>query len=207
MRYSLDLSVFPVGEYKELLKRPNLLPGRRILWEEIDRRFEAIERQGVANVMQLGKELSTPRKRSAFAEATGIPESYLIMLRREMGSLEQKTVPIGDFLGMDGKLVSQLNSRGIKNSREYFEGGFSGPDELFCLCDLVRINGVGALAAKAFYEAGYRSVKEVAQAEAAVMLKKVSEANEAKGYYQAKLGEKDMQFCIDSAALLVRYCE
>lgn len=78
-------------------------------------------------------------------------------------------------------------------------------EELACLCDLVRINGVGVLAAKAFYEAGYRSVDEVAAANAAAMLERVSRINEAKGYYKAQLGVKDMQSCIDFASLLVQY--
>lgn len=78
-------------------------------------------------------------------------------------------------------------------------------DELFCLCDLVRINGVGPVAARAFYEAGYRSVFKVAIADAAVMLEKVSAVNEARHYYKGKLGQKDMQFCIDFAFLLNKY--
>lgn len=80
-----------------------------------------------------------------------------------------------------------------------------GSEELLCLCDLVRINGVGAVAARAFYEAGYRTAADVAGAHADQMLERVSKVNEAKGYYKAKLGEKDMQFCIDFAMLLKKY--
>ena len=78
-------------------------------------------------------------------------------------------------------------------------------DELFCLCDLVRINGVGPVAARAFYEAGYHSASEVAAAYAEDMLEKVSAVNETHHYYKAKLGIKDMQFCIDFALLLNKY--
>lgn len=78
-------------------------------------------------------------------------------------------------------------------------------DELFCLCDLVRINGVGPIAARAFHEAGYRSASDVAAADAAVMLEKVSAVNEAQHDYKAKLGLKDMLFCIDFALLLNQY--
>ena len=80
-----------------------------------------------------------------------------------------------------------------------------GLDELFCLCDLVRINGVGPIAARAFYEAGYQSASDVATADATDMLKKVSAVNEAHHYYKAKLSIKDMQFCIDFALLLNKY--
>jgi hypothetical protein len=64
---------------------------------------------------------------------------------------------------------------------------------------------VGAVAAKAFYEAGYRSVAAVARADADVILEKISKVNKAKRYYKAQLGVKDMQFCIDFASLLIKY--
>lgn len=205
MPYNLDLSALSVQEYKELLTRQNLLPGRKILREDIDRNFAAIGRQGIADIAQLKKRLSGPRQMAALAAAAGIPEEYLTILKREIGSLEQKPVPIADFPGLDSGMISELNDRGIKTSKECFESGLPNTDEVFRLCDLVRINGVGALAARAFYEAGYRSVAEVACADAAVMLDRVSRVNEAKGYYKARLGVKDMQFCIDFALLLMTH--
>ncbi len=118
------------------------LPGRRILRQDIDHNFNVIERQGIANLAQLKKQLAAPQKIVSFAAITGIPADYLTILKREIGSLEQKPVPLASFPDLDGNIVSSLNSRGIKTSREYFESGLAGTDELFCLCDLVRINGV-----------------------------------------------------------------
>ncbi|MHB1315414.1 MAG: hypothetical protein ACYCX2_08020 [Christensenellales bacterium] len=205
MQYNLDLSALSVWDYKELLKSQNLLPGRRILWQDIDRNFEIIQQQGIVNVAQLKKQLSTLQKIASLV-ASGIREDYLVILKREIGSLEQKPVPLANFPEVDYALVSCLNGRGIKTSKEYLQSGLSKSDMLFCLCDLVRINGVGAVAAKAFYEAGYQSVGQVASADAAIMLGRVSEVNKAGQYYKANLGVKDMQFCIDFAKLLVRYC-
>ncbi len=206
MPYNPDSSAISIHDYKELLKRQNLLPSRRLLWQDIDHNFEAIGEQGIANVAQLKKSLSTPQKIASFAATSGISADYLTILKREIGSLEQKPVPIASFPDVDSAIVSSLNSRGIKTSKDYFESSRSETDELFCLCDLVRINGVGAIAARAFYEAGYRSVAAVACADAAVMLARVSEVNEARQYYKAKLGVKDMQFCIDFASLLIKHC-
>lgn len=206
MPYNLDLSTLSVQEYRELLKHQNLLPGRRILWQNIDHNFNVIENQGIANIAEMKKQLSTSQKIEYFSSATNISKEYLTILKREIGSLDQKPIPIASFLGVDGAMLARLNSRGIKTSKECVESGLSNADELFCLCDLVRINGVGAVAAKAFYEAGYRSVVDVAGADACVMLERVSEVNDAKHYYKAKLGVKDMQFCIDFASLLIKYC-
>ncbi|MEZ4357235.1 MAG: helix-hairpin-helix domain-containing protein [Eubacteriales bacterium] len=202
MKYNIDLECLSVQEYKALLKKQNLLPGRRILWQDIDNNFALFECQGIKTVAQLKKFLSTPVKIKAFADNTGIPENYFVILKREIGSLEQKPVPLASFPGIDPLLIEKLNEKGLKTSKDYFEHKQSMSDELFCLCDLIRINGVGPVAAKAFYEAGYRCVPDVAGADASAMLGKVSEVNRIRRYYKVTLGLKDMQFCIDFASLL-----
>jgi len=70
---------------------------------------------------------------------------------------------------------------------------------------MCRINGVGPVASRIFYEAGYRTIADVAQADARKMLDAVSSINNEKKYYKGKLGENDMQFCIDDASLLIRF--
>ncbi len=172
MKYNLDLKCLSVQAYKGLLKSQNLLPSRRLLWQDIDDNFALFEDLGISDIANLKKVLSTPAKIKSFAADNGLFENYLTILKREIGSLEQKPVPITNFPDMDTLLISRLNAAGIKTSKDYYESGRSESGELFCLCDLVRINGVGAVAAKVFYEAGYKSVSAVAHADAAVCLKK-----------------------------------
>lgn len=205
MPYNLDLSAISIPEYQTLLMNQNLLPGRRILLQNIEQNFVAIQKQGINNLAQLKKALSTPQKLIALAESCRISEEYLTILRRELGSLEQKPLLLASFPGVDAALITTLTRRGIKTTKDYFEGGFTESEELASLCDLVRINGVGAAAAKTFYEAGFHSVADVAGADAAEMLARVTAINESKSYYKAKLGVKDMQFCIDFARLLMKY--
>jgi hypothetical protein len=204
MKYRLDIECLSVQKYKDILKKQNLLPGRRILLQNIDENFSLLENKGATTVYKLKKILSSPQKITSFAAESSIPEEYLVILKREMGSLDQKPVAIENFPDIESSRLEKLNEVGIKNSKDYWEQNQASNDELFCLCDLVRINGVGPLAAKVFYEAGYRSVSEVARAHASEMLEKVSEVNSAQNYYKAKLGQKDMQFCIDFAELLIR---
>ena len=66
-----------------------------------------------------------------------------------------------------------------------------------------RINGIGTQAAKAFYEAGYKTIEGIANAEKEDMLEKINKINDEKKYYKAKLGLKDMQFVIDYAKLMM----
>lgn len=205
MGYSLDLSALSLSAYLHLLKGQTLLPGRRMLHEQIEERFSLLASFGLENAMQLKAALSTPQKMNALATSTGIPEEYLTLLRRELGSLEQKPVTLSDFPAFDPALIRSLAESGIRNSKEFWEQRGDPQSELFSLCDLVRINGVGAVAARAFYEAGFGSVSAVAEAQSSDMLARVSAVNAQKGYYKASLGEKDMQFCIDFAKLLLAY--
>lgn len=206
MKYNLDMERLSVQSYKEQLKWQNLLPGRKILLQNIDENFAMFEKKGIMNVSQLKKILSSPQKIATVAVDCGITEEYLFILKREMSSLEQKPVSLASFPGIDSILIEQLIEAGIKTSKDYFQKNQSDADELFCLCDLVRINGVGPVAARAFYDAGYKSVSDVAGADAVSMLEMVSNVNKIKQYYKANLGIKDMQFCIDFARLLIGMC-
>lgn len=206
MKYSLDIERLSVQTYKDLLKSQNLLPGRRILVKSIDENFALFENRGIITVSQLKKSLSSPAKITSFAADSSISKDYLVILKREMSSLEQKPVSLASFPGIDAVLIGKLSDAGIKTSKDYFESNQSTADELFCLCDLVRINGVGPVAARDFYDAGYMSVSDVAGADAASMLERVSSVNKIKQYYRANLGLKDMQFCIDFALLLINLC-
>lgn len=206
MDYCLNLSRISLTDYRDLLKQQNLLPGRRMLLEGIDAHFSALAAQNLSTLAEIRQRLSTPQKLAALALATGIPEEYLTILKRESGSLEQKPILLSAFPGIEPRVVAQWNAKGYTNSREVFERG-DHAGELFSLCDLARINGVGAVAARAFFEAGFTSVEAVANANAADMLRRVSAINAEKQYYKANLGEKDMQFCIDFAKLLIRYSE
>ena len=205
MGYSLDLNAISLSAYLRLLKGQTLLPGRRMLHEQIEERFLLLASSGLENAMQLKSALSTPLKMTALAKSTGIPEEYLTLLRRELSSLEQKPVPLSDFPACDPALIRSLAESGIRNSKEYWGNREKSNQELFALCDLARINGVGAVAARAFYEAGFGSVAKIATANSADMLARISAVNAQKGFYKANLGEKDMQFCIDYAQLLVTY--
>lgn len=72
MEYSIDLTKLLTQEYRELLLNQNLLPGRRILLENIKERFNIIYESGLHNVSELKKALSTPTKMSSFSKKTGI---------------------------------------------------------------------------------------------------------------------------------------
>ena len=207
MTYTINLSLIPLSVYLDMLQSQPLLPSRQALLIDLDARFAAIARQSVATLADLRKHLSTPIKLAAFAQATGVDGEWLNLLRREMGSLESKPLPLSSFPWVGEVLLASLDAEGIHTTRDYFESKRFGTDELSALCDLTRINGVGSAAARTFREAGFAMAQAIADATAADLLMQMTAVNDAKGYYRAKLGEKDMQYCIDYARLLVAYAK
>lgn len=218
MGYYLDLIKITIDTYKEILKNQYFLPSRKILHQDMDSSFDAIHACQIINLAELKNALLTAQKLNAFSEKSGLSKDYLTILRREIGSIEPKTALIKEFPEVDEETIKALAAAGIKSSKDYYEfyDSLNGKkeiahkisiseekaQELYCLCDLVRINGVGAIAAKSFFDAGYKSVYDVANTTAEEMLKNVSAVNDIKQYYKTKLGTKDMQFCIDFARII-----
>ncbi len=219
MSYSIDLSKISLEKYKTILKNQYLLPSREILRNDIDKNLDVFMNAGIHDLKDLLKALSTPTKLSNFSSTYHLSENYLVILRREVKSYEPGVLPLSDFPGISERVIVALEGLNLKSSKHYYEYYLSVEDkssfvesidlteakalELFCLCDLVRINGVGAIAAKSFFDAGYRSVIDVANTDALTMLEKVSFVNDISHYYKSKLGVKDMQFCIDYAKLII----
>jgi hypothetical protein len=218
MGYAIDLKQISIQEYKEILKNQNLLPGRRSLLDALEEKFSRIADAGIGNLFELKNSLSTPHKLSALSAKTNIPEDYLVILKRELSSLDQKPVPISDFPGVSEQTVHRLLEHSIKTSKDFYNMfmtarggevisvktgvGNDEIDELYSLCNLVRINGVGVAAARTLYESGYKDIAEIAYANAGDLLSRISETNSVGHYYNAKLGIKDAQFVIDFAKLL-----
>lgn len=206
MAYAVDLAKIPLGGYLALLKGRTLLPSRRMLLVGADVAFAKIEAQGITTVARLLNALSTPSKIEALAKQSGVAAAYLAVLRREAGTLAPKPVPLAAFPGTDKAEIEALAIRGIKTSKQLWEGG-EPVGRLYALCDLARVNGVGPSAAAMFYAAGCRSAADIAGADAAELLLRVGRANRGGRYYAGTLGEKDMRFCIGAAELLLRFSD
>lgn len=207
MSYGINLTSLKIDEYKQLLKKQNLLPSRRLLWDGIDEKFAIFAKIGIKNVKELLKLVSDKKATEKLVSGT-LTSEYLTILKRELGTLVQKPILLSAFPDVDKALVGSLIAKGIKTTKDYYEtANHENNDYLYALSDLVRINGVGPLAAMIFVECGYPSVASIARADALVLLKQVNIVNGRKQYYKGNLGEKDMHFCIDYAQLLVKYAD
>lgn len=221
MKYNLDLRKIDIQKYKIFLKSQYLIPSRRILHENIDDNFEIFERCGLKNLSDLKQVISTKTKIDKLSKETKISPEYLNILRRELGTFNRKGILFKDFPIIDNNTISALDKKGIKNTKNFYEYYTSENNEkmisdelnisvemikcLFSLSCLVRINGIGSLAAVTFYEAGYKNLDDIISSTKEEMLEKVNKINDEKKYYKSKLGLKDMQFVIDYANLMTHF--
>ena len=207
MAYTLDLNRISLNAYREFLQGRDLLPSRRLLLDGLEEKLAQLEAFGIGTVAELLRALSSPAKIAGLATKSGIPADYLKILKREAGTLKPKRVSLKDFPDVDSALIESLRKRNIRTAGEYLKSEPDEDDELYCLCALSQINGVGPNAARMLYSAGYRSPAEVAAADAQTMLDRISAVNASRRYYQGTLGEKDMQYCIDYAEISLRYSD
>ncbi|MCK7514823.1 MAG: DUF4332 domain-containing protein [Desulfobacterales bacterium] len=138
---------------------------------------------------------------AAVAARTGIPEDYLVVLRRTVEAFRPKPVRLRDYPGIDPGAVAALETAGIRESSELWEaaredrGAVSAArtglpaariEEFFHLSDLSRIPYVGATYARAILEAGCRSVGEVARADPEVLDAAIQAANVRLNLYKTR---------------------
>jgi len=217
----MDLRKIDIPKYKIFLKNQHLILSRQILHENIDDNFKIFENYGFKNLYDLKQAISTKTKINNLSKEIDISTEYLNILRRELGTFNKKGIPFKDFPIIDNNTISALDKKGIKNTKDFYEYYTSENNEkrvadelsisppmiscLVLLSSLVRINGIGALAAVTFYEAGYKTINDVISSTKEEMLEKITKINNEKNYYKAKLGLKDMQFVIDFANLISHF--
>jgi len=214
-KYTLDPFAFSLEKFYEITRSRKMIPSRVPLKENMEEQFQLLENQGIENLGLLISALDSKDKIMNMVSATGIPENYLVLLKREAGSYLAKPVPLSDLLGVPFEFTEVLKSRSIKNTRDFFEAvQTSGQrkemsettgipenrlQEIFSLCDLTRITGVGALYSRIIYDSGIRSTRDFADTDVSFHVAKYKEVIEKYGYKVESLAEDDIQYCIDYA--------
>ena len=218
--YSLDTEQFSLQLFNAQIRIKKMIPSRILLQEGREKYFGDPEAKGIKNLKQLIALLGNSDKIKLVAGECGIPELYLTLLKREAGSYISKPFSLSDFPGIPLEYTEVLKTRGIRNTRDFFESVQNTAQrtlvakqtgipesrlrEIFALCDLSRITGVGGFYARIIYEAGLRSVYDFAATDATTHNKHYIEVLEKRGYPVKKLSDEDLQYCIDYATLLTQ---
>lgn len=217
--YTIDPTVIGLEEFKELTAGRRMLPGRVALHEQMEERFDILGGSGIKHLGDLLHILGSKSKIESFSAQTGLPCDYLVLLKREAGSYLARPFPLSNFPGIPFEYVELLKSKGILNTKNFFEQvqteghqsdlasitGIPGYrlKELFSLCDLSRITGVGGIFARVVYEAGIRSTIEFARTDIPTQLKGYLAVIEKHGYAAGHIGEEDISYAINYASVLV----
>ena len=218
-RYSIDPGLITLDHFKRLTGSKRMLPGRVALQVQMDERFGLLKRSGIENLGDLLRILGSKSKIDSYSARTGLSSDYLVLLKREAGSYLARPFPLSNFPGIPYEYVELLKSKGIKNTKNLFEevqlehqqaqlAANTGIPvyrlkELFSLCDLSRITGVGGLFARVVYEAGIRSTVEFARTEAISQVEKYLAVIEKHGYAAGNPGVEDIRYSINYASVVV----
>jgi hypothetical protein len=206
-----------------VLETGNLLPSEQILGEDMADRFEVLASMGISSVQDLADRLSTRRRLAQFAQESGLPQEYLVVLRRRAGTYAPKPVPLDKFPGVDQAHVGRLAAEGIKHSKHLFARARSKQDrarlalqvdvpedallELVRLSDLVRAPYVGPVYARILYEAGADTLQKLAESEADDLLARMIAVNEQLQITKAAMPNEDLGPWLETVRLIPRVIE
>ncbi len=215
MGYYIDFGKLSLDQYKDILNKARLLPSQKPILEEIDKRFDVLEEQGLKNAQQLMDALKTKKKIEAFAKASSLPANYLTILRRELNGRHPKPRKLGEFPGIPGETKTGLEKRGIKTTVDLFKQVATRteraklakeleiPEEealmLAKLTDVSRLRYVSQNFATVMVASSYDTIEKIKKADPVKFHQELLKLNEGNRYYKGNIGLSDMKFLVEDA--------
>ncbi len=94
--YFIDTDKFSIDKFRNILLTKEILPGRIILKEDLDERFDILKTKKIKTLSDLLETLKTKQKIDRFSKETGLTVEYLTILRREANSYVSVPVKLID---------------------------------------------------------------------------------------------------------------
>jgi len=224
LNYMPDLSKISLNDFKRELINGRLLPSRKPLLEDIDRKFSKIEKVGVNNAEKLKKILNSAGLKK-IAKETNISEGYFKLLKREVNNLLPTPVKFSDIPSISQKIVKKLDSLNIIDTEVLFPyvadvgsrkkfikaSGLSEEEArwLTKIVDVSRIKWVGPKLARLIVDTKYDSVKKLAKANPVDVLNALNDAKKKYRAYDGPLGINDIDSWIrqvvSNTPLIIEY--
>jgi hypothetical protein len=217
-QYTIDPGLISLEEFRVLTASRRMMPARIMLQEQMEKRFAILHQLGMEHLGDLLRILGSTSKIEAFSRQSGLSVNYLVLLKREAGSYLARPFPLAEFPGIPLEYIELLKSRGLKSTRDFYEelqtqqqqSEFSHKSgipsyrlkEIFTLCELSRITGVGGVFARILYEAGIHSSEDLSHMDPSALLDCSKQVIEKNGYETGMPGEKDMHYGISYAKVL-----
>lgn len=216
--YYLDFKEFPLSQLQAKICNSILIPSHRILLEEIETRFSALNRCGVLNLQDLFDRCSTAKKMAALGVEAGIAPEYLQILNRHAGVYRPQPNDQAKIPGIDTETAALLNQHGLKQTRSFWEAAQTAAlrtalaaatglnrrklYEIACLSDLTRAGYVGPVFSRLLYEAGAKTIRLLAGFDARELFDRTLQVNRQKNYTRVGYLIKDIAWCVEYAQLL-----
>jgi hypothetical protein len=209
--YHIDLDEYSLQRFKNDLATREMIPSRVSLKDDLDTRFEILERSSLSNMDKLIKALNSKDKIERFSQRTGLTQEYLTLLNREAKSYLPKPVRLDKFPDIPMDCFDRLEAVGIRNSRQLFDQAWSKQErkalaqkteipieilnEVLCLSDLSRAYGIDPIFARMLFDVGIKTIKDFVRYSAEDVIR-IYEENSEK---TADFGVNEIQFSLDLA--------
>ncbi|MBK9357362.1 MAG: DUF4332 domain-containing protein [Bacteroidales bacterium] len=223
MGYYIDLSTVSIDDYRKKLESAYLPPGRMILKEKLAERFGCLKREGFSNLLELLLALKKKERFTLLANNDCLPEAYLVILLREIKSINPRPNRLDEFPGISGKTLAGLKKAGIKDTRILYDfvrtpqsrrglsetTGIPEPEvlELTRLTDLSRIKWAGVTFVSMLLGSGYDTLEKVISADSEVLHRQINLINREKSLYKGQIGLNDIKIFIQAAGDVPRDIE
>jgi hypothetical protein len=215
MGYYIDLSSISIDDYKAKLKVSDMLPSRMILKEKLNDRFNYFKSIGISNIKELQQVLKKKDKLAELSKVKCFSGDYLVILLREINSIQPKPNKIKEFIGILSDTVSKLEKTGIKDTVALFDKVKTSANrnelakrtsiskaeilELTKLTDLSRIKWVGATFARMLYDAGIDTAEKASKADYVELHKMIHDINKKWNYFKGTIGLNDVKLFVHAA--------
>ena len=209
--FSIDLQKITVDEFSQILKSIDLLPGRRILLDNLDQLIFQLKKNGINNLLELQSLLKNKSKYSPIAQKFLTNEAYLTVLNREINSYQSKPVDIKKIDLFTEHEINALAEKKIKTTKDIYNRlqkksernkisiMTNIPEDKLVkaleISDLLRITGIGLVFANILREIGINNTSVFMSSTVKAILEQYRRINLKKGLTRANLGTKDIEYC------------
>ncbi len=216
--YYIDLNEYSLTDYAKELEQMELLPSRKIIQEDTKERFSLLNKEGIKTLGDALTAFKTKEKLETVSKKTKVPLDFLVILVREIKSMQPKPVKLDEIPALSKATIKKLESLKIGNTKDLFPFVTTSQDrkelsdklgidlneviELTKLTDVSRIKWVGANFARVLVDSKYDTAKKISEADPKMLFEEISKINEAKTYYKGKIGLNDMRLCILAARIV-----
>jgi hypothetical protein len=206
MPYSIDLAQISLDDFQVLLTSVDLLPGRRILLNDLAAFIARVQQNGITHLAALQRALKDKKRYPQLAADWAVSTEYLTVLNREINSYVSKPLPLADLDVFDAAELALLAHEGLKTSKDLYEHGAARsarqalaerlmlPAEKLAaaleMADLLRINGVGPVFAGRLRTLGICNAAAYRQTASQEILARYQAV-----FDQSHLGIKDIEYC------------